>query len=125
MGTAARPFAQKQVSRAVRFKPAAERDIEFAFAWYEQRRDGLGDEFLEEIGEAITQIAASPGLTSGRSRSNKKSGYSSLSIPHLLHHRSKGNRGSRLHAREPRSGVVAFVIQRLTVRFEEVETWNT
>jgi len=48
------------VSSPVRFKPSAERDIESAFAWYEQHGPGLGDEFLEEIDAAVTRIAANP-----------------------------------------------------------------
>jgi plasmid stabilization system protein ParE len=45
------------VSSPVRFKPSADRDVENAFGWYEERRPGLGDEFLEEVDAAVTRIA--------------------------------------------------------------------
>lgn len=44
----------------VRFKPSAERDVESAFIWYELNGPGLGDEFLDEIGAAVTRIAENP-----------------------------------------------------------------
>ena len=46
------------MSSLVRFKPSADRDVESAFVWYEERRTGLGDEFLEEVDAAVTRIAA-------------------------------------------------------------------
>lgn len=45
------------MSSPVRFKPSADRDVESAFVWYEERRPGLGDEFLEEVGAAVVRIA--------------------------------------------------------------------
>jgi plasmid stabilization system protein ParE len=45
------------VSSPFRFKPSADRDVESAFVWYEERRPGLGDEFLDEVGAAVTRIA--------------------------------------------------------------------
>ena len=45
------------MSSPVRFKPSADRDVESAFVWYEERRPGPGDEFLEEVDAAVTRIA--------------------------------------------------------------------
>ena len=45
------------MSSSVRFKPSADRDVESAFVWYEERRPGLGDEFLEEVDAAVARIA--------------------------------------------------------------------
>ena len=39
---------------------AAERDIESAAAWYEARREGLGQEFYDKVLEAIGKIEANP-----------------------------------------------------------------
>ena len=41
-------------------RPAAAADIEQAFRWYEQRRPGLGDEFLELLDSALGEIRAHP-----------------------------------------------------------------
>jgi len=48
------------VSPSVRFKSAADRDVESAFVWYEERSPGLGNEFLEEVDDAVTRIADNP-----------------------------------------------------------------
>lgn len=48
------------MSLRVVFRRAAKDDLEEAAAWYEDRRRGLGDEFLNEIGEAIEQAASHP-----------------------------------------------------------------
>ena len=41
-------------------QPAAAADLEQAFSWYEERRPGLGAEFLAEIRSAIKQIETHP-----------------------------------------------------------------
>lgn len=40
--------------------PEAEQDLADAKAWYDGQRDGLGDEFLECVGEAFDRIQAVP-----------------------------------------------------------------
>ena len=40
--------------------PEAEAELNSAAEWYEQRKDGLGVEFLDEIGEATTAIRRHP-----------------------------------------------------------------
>jgi plasmid stabilization system protein ParE len=40
--------------------PLAEDDLEEAKAWYNRQRDGLGDEFLECVDEAVGQIRQFP-----------------------------------------------------------------
>jgi plasmid stabilization system protein ParE len=41
-------------------RPAAAADVEDAWQWYEARRDGLGDEFLEAVRETLESIPAHP-----------------------------------------------------------------
>jgi len=41
-------------------RPSAAADIEQAFVWYEQRRAGLGNEFLTAAQEALEGIIGSP-----------------------------------------------------------------
>ncbi len=42
------------------FRPAAARDISSAYAWYEGEREGLGEEFLEEVHSTIAAVLAAP-----------------------------------------------------------------
>jgi plasmid stabilization system protein ParE len=49
------------MSRRVIIKRLAERDLRDAREWYEDQRDGLGDEFIEEFGETVRAIQALPG----------------------------------------------------------------
>lgn len=41
-------------------RPEAEADLEDARDWYESQRDGLGDEFLECVEEALQKIDLMP-----------------------------------------------------------------
>jgi plasmid stabilization system protein ParE len=41
-------------------RPAAAADVEEAWRWYEARRAGLGDEFLEAVRAALESIRAHP-----------------------------------------------------------------
>jgi plasmid stabilization system protein ParE len=49
--------------RSVRVRPEAERDVEIAFAWYEEQRAVLGREFLHELDVVYERIAKFPFLT--------------------------------------------------------------
>jgi toxin ParE1/3/4 len=42
-------------------RPAAAADVEAAYRWYERRRAGLGDRFLDAVASALRAIDASPG----------------------------------------------------------------
>lgn len=44
----------------VRFSAEAEAELESATAWYEDRRAGLGEEFLEAVERTIDQVAEWP-----------------------------------------------------------------
>jgi plasmid stabilization system protein ParE len=46
----------------VRFTAAAERDVTEAFNYYEEKREGLGLEFLERVEEAVEVISQNPKL---------------------------------------------------------------
>lgn len=41
-------------------QPAADRDIEGAFGWYESERAGLGLEFLDELRRVYVRVADGP-----------------------------------------------------------------
>jgi plasmid stabilization system protein ParE len=45
---------------AVRFRRRAKDDVLEAALWYEDRRPGLGGEFLEAIDEVLSRIAENP-----------------------------------------------------------------
>ena len=46
----------------VTLRPEAEADIEDAARWYEERRKGLGDEFLDEILRTLGALGENPDL---------------------------------------------------------------
>ena len=48
------------MTRRVIFKPAAEAEMEQAHAWYEQRKAGLGDEFLRCVDACIASLQRNP-----------------------------------------------------------------
>lgn len=50
------------MTRSIRVRPEAERDVEAAFAWYEEQRAGLGREFLYELDVVYQRIAKFPFL---------------------------------------------------------------
>jgi len=41
-------------------RPAAAADVEAAYRWYEQRRAGLGDRFLDAVAATLRAIEAGP-----------------------------------------------------------------
>lgn len=44
----------------VRLRPEAEQDLADAAAWYEEQRQGLGHEFLDEVLTILSSIAEAP-----------------------------------------------------------------
>jgi plasmid stabilization system protein ParE len=42
------------------FHPAVRGEINDAHSWYEQRRPGLGHDFLDEVERVLAEIAANP-----------------------------------------------------------------
>ncbi len=44
------------------FRPEAEADLEEAFRWYEQQRNGLGREFLLAIDDVLQGVTENPSL---------------------------------------------------------------
>jgi plasmid stabilization system protein ParE len=50
------------VSLPLQFHPAVRREIDDAWDWYEQRRPGLGGDFLDEVQRGLAAIRANPAL---------------------------------------------------------------
>ena len=48
------------MSLPLRLSRAAKRDIDLAFVWYEQRKPGLGDEFLAAVEDCLETIQRHP-----------------------------------------------------------------
>jgi plasmid stabilization system protein ParE len=48
------------VTLEVRLRPEAEQDLADAAAWYEEQRQGLGHEFLDEVLTMLASIAETP-----------------------------------------------------------------
>lgn len=48
------------MSSPVRLKLSAVEDLADAFAWYETRSSGLGDELLDEVGHTVNSISRHP-----------------------------------------------------------------
>jgi len=48
------------VSLPMEFHPAVRGEIDDAYDWYEQRRAGLGGDFLDEVQRILAEITASP-----------------------------------------------------------------
>lgn len=48
------------MKRILLVRPEAERDLEFACDWYEQKKSGLGREFIEEIAAAMRDLERDP-----------------------------------------------------------------
>jgi plasmid stabilization system protein ParE len=48
--------------KPVLFRPAAAADVEDAYNWYEQQRDGLGSEFLAELRRSVVALQRRPEL---------------------------------------------------------------
>ena len=42
------------------FRRAAKSEFEDAAVWYDEKRPGLGEEFIREIDDAVTKAAAAP-----------------------------------------------------------------
>lgn len=48
--------------KPVLFRPAAAADVEDAYRWYEQQREGLGGEFLAELRRSVAALQRRPEL---------------------------------------------------------------
>jgi plasmid stabilization system protein ParE len=56
----------------VQFRPEAEADVGRAYLWYEDKRLGLGEEFLSALDRVIAQIVAHPESGSVMHRSARR-----------------------------------------------------
>ena len=48
------------MSLPVEFHPAVRGELDTAHAWYESKRAGLGDDFLDAVGRLVAEVAANP-----------------------------------------------------------------
>jgi len=67
----------------LRFLPEVEDDAVAGYAWYEEKAQGLGDEFLSMFYACAGEISGNP-LISPKSIVNSAGVYSGDSICHLL-----------------------------------------
>ncbi len=49
----------------VELHPEAQSEIRSAALWYEERRAGLGDEFIEEVSKVLWRVEQAPARLSG------------------------------------------------------------
>jgi hypothetical protein len=57
------------MSYRLNIRPEAEADVMEAALWYEQRKPGLGEEFITEVDQAIRQVRENPRTDQIRHRS--------------------------------------------------------
>ena len=72
----------------LRFRPEVVIDLEGAARWYDERRTGLGAEFLRETRETLDRIAQQPELVAAEAN-----GIRSVRLhrfPYLVHFRMEG-----------------------------------
>jgi plasmid stabilization system protein ParE len=60
------------MSLALIVQPEAELDINDAYAWYEERSEGLGEQFLDAIDKALTLVMREPTLFQSVHRSVRR-----------------------------------------------------
>jgi plasmid stabilization system protein ParE len=77
------------VSLPVLVRPEAQRDLQEGREWYEQRRSGLGDEFLEAVDGIFSRIAESPELYPAEYRGVRRVGLSRF--PYVVYYRTTGS----------------------------------
>ena len=56
----------------VRLRPEAERDLADAADWYEAQRQGLGNEFLDEVLTTLSSVAEAPMMYPNIYRSTRR-----------------------------------------------------
>lgn len=59
-------------SKPVEFLPAAQREVEDAYLWYEQQEPGVGERFLKVLGETLLQIKTQPDWGTPHIRNTRK-----------------------------------------------------
>lgn len=51
---------KQAVTQPLKLRPIAKREIQDAYDWYEDRRFGLGEEFLDTVHRALDRVAQAP-----------------------------------------------------------------
>lgn len=71
MGRGQSPDSAPPVRNIV-LQPEAERDLRASFVWYEERQEGLGKQFLEEVDRVFSTISERPELFSPSHRATRR-----------------------------------------------------
>ncbi len=78
------------MSQPLDFHPAVRDEIRDAHSWYEQRRIGLGREFLDELERVLVGIAANP-VRHGLSEAGIREGLLRR-FPYAIYYRQRSDR---------------------------------
>jgi toxin ParE1/3/4 len=78
------------VSLPLEFHPAVPDDIDNAYQWYEQRRPGLGGDFLDEFERLLALVGANPPLY-GRVEGDIRAGLLAR-FPYAVYYRALPDR---------------------------------
>jgi hypothetical protein len=70
------------------FRPAAAGDVERAYAWYEQQREGLGEEFLAEVWTTVQAVLDSPERYPVLHRQTRRRGRRTANAVRCVSHRT-------------------------------------
>ena len=89
MGSGSRTFAWEAVSLPFRFRPEVPEDLREACRWYEDKRAGLGEEFLAEVHATLLRIENNPELYVTSHRDIRSARLHRF--PYLVHYRLLGD----------------------------------
>jgi hypothetical protein len=78
------------------FRPAAAADVEAAFRWYQVQREGLGDEFLNELVLVVHAIGENAYRFPVVHRDTRRALLHRFPYCAVLPHSSRQNNGCRL-----------------------------
>ncbi len=76
------------MSFTLRYRPEVVTDLDEAAKWYDQRRNGLGAEFLEECKAALGRIEENPKRVAADTQGIRSMRISRF--PYVIHYRIKG-----------------------------------
>lgn len=74
----------------IEYAEAVREDIDLAYSWYEDQQVGLGERFLESIGDVVSKIQIQPGRF-GRIRGEVRAGMP-RDFPYVVYFRLEESR---------------------------------